>query len=156
MRINRLCIILGLALGMGCSVWKFSYAEQANKPMDFHQSMIKDHTTRKLAKKININDITELRFYGIHMNTFENNPIIVKNRKVVYTFLHALRNSYNRHLELANRVDTLEIHLKKSKGHPNVHTPIILNFNLKNTVDCFGPEFQKAALALSKTRKPLN
>ena len=155
MNLNRSYIILGLALGISSGMWKFSFADQANNRPVIPQNMIKDHTTRKLAKKININDITELRFYGIHMNTFENNPIIVKNKKVVYTFLHALRNSYNRHLELANRVDTLEIHLKKSKGHPNVHTPIILNFNLKNSEDSFGPEFQKAAQALSKTRKPL-
>lgn len=138
-------------------MWKFSFADQANNRPVIQQSMIKDHTTRKIARKINKSDISELRFYGIDMNCFANHPVIVKKRQTIYTFIYFLQNAYtSEHQSGLNRVDTLDIHLKKSKVHPHIHDPIILNFNLKNSEDCFGPEFQKAAQALSKTRKPLN
>lgn len=103
------------------------------------QQMTPDRRTREVARRIREGDLRFMRFYGVGFGRFANDPLEVKDAKLMRTILQALREAMARpELQFANRADTLEVHLRSRRE------PIVLSFNAKITVDAFGPKFQQA------------
>jgi hypothetical protein len=108
---------------------------------------VPDKTTRAVASRINAADVDHLTFYGVNLGRFANDPIIVRNKRQIGRYLDGLRRAATRTLEIANRVETMEVHFQDKKREPAVFT-----FNALSEIDCYGPAFYKAVQALPKRK----
>jgi hypothetical protein len=108
---------------------------------------VPDQATRAVASRIRAADVDHLAFYGVHFGRFANDPLIIRDRRQIDRFLNGLRRAEGRTLGIANRVETMEVHLRAKKQKPAVFT-----FNALSEIDCYGPAFYKAVAALPKRK----
>jgi hypothetical protein len=120
-------------------VWAGGEMNPRNKPEVDH--LLPDFRLA-LSNRVSADDIDYLKFYGPHLGRFKNNPIIVRDRGQVKRILAALRHAFTRSMQLANRINIMEIHFKGKPGKEK--EPVTLNFNALSAPDCYGPEFQLA------------
>lgn len=109
-------------------------------------AVVPDQKTREKFYHVQVRDIKYIRFYGVHLKRFQNNPLDVNDAELKAELLSALQQAVARPLELANRVDTIEVHFNKRHGKKRL--PIILSFNAISSSDAFGVPFYKAVQKL--------
>ena len=142
-------------LCVGAIIQQISIA-QTPKPIQGNVQTVPDRQIRKLSKSIKMNTVKAIRFYGIQMNCFENDPIIVRDPNKVKLIINSLSGALTTRLQVANRINTMEIYFKSPGKHSKPRKSIMLSFNLLHAVYCFSPQFQAEMIKLSKIRKPLS
>lgn len=126
--------------------WQTSSRSTADQATAVKETLVFDRLTREKAAKLKLSEIQAFAFYGPDFARFENDPIVVRDKKDLASYISALRHAYCRRLDQGNRVDTLRIDFLASKGRKL--TPQYFHFALTQELDCYGPEFHKAMLAL--------
>jgi hypothetical protein len=125
--------------------------ENARRAQKFSQTR-PDMAIRRGAQKLKPESVAFLRLHGIHMGSFSDAPIVVKDPQVIASFIHALQNATTNGPggssdSIGDGVDTLEIHLKAPAGE--LKREVFYSFNAWSTFIWYGAGFKAALRQLS-------
>lgn len=133
--LTAMCLLSLVTLVTGC-------AKQAQpEPAKSVETPVPDSRGRTLAKKMRVNPVEEIKVYGPNLMRFEDDPIRIRDQKQIARIQKALETAQTRWLEVANRVDKMEVRYQSVKGKrpPDDY----INININSPIDCFGQEFHQ-------------
>ena len=108
----------------------------------FFMRLVPCIATRAQVKALHPKQIVKLSVYGPDYLHFENDPIEIKDHKIINQLLEALKHAeIPDNIGTANQADTILIYVKPLKKSDD---PLQFQFNPRVPASCFGPLFFQA------------
>lgn len=101
-------------------------------------TLLPDTATRQKVRSIRAAQVVKMSFFGPSLGRWENNPLDIRDSRLVRRFLEALNHAKSPYLGTADRADTLLIYTKSLKKGDY---PLRFDYNPKSPASCYGVEF---------------